>query len=106
MNKKNRIAKKVIKYKHLDETMYNLDKFFKLSKVKITNMDYIKSVDGGSKYRIRYKYGLNKLNPLTWVYIFIIISIETVIYLKDEVPSLVKMDSYSDFIKIKEDLNE
>lgn len=103
MKNKIKTVKKVIKYRRLNETMYKLDKLLKLSRVKIKNIDYIESIEGGSKYRVKYKYGLNKLNPLAWIYISIIISIETIIYLKDEIPSLISMGNYSDFINIKED---
>ena len=100
--KNKKIAKKIIKYRHLDETMYRLDKLLRLSRVKIKDIDYIESVEGGSKYRVKYKYGLNKLNPLAWIYILIIILIEVMNCLKDELPLLVSMSDYSEFIKIKE----
>ena len=101
--KNKKVVKKIIKYRHLNETMYKLDKLLKLSRAKIKNIDYIESVEGGSKYRVKYKYGLNKLNPLAWIYILIIVLIETIIYLKDKIPSLISMGDYSDFVNIKEE---
>lgn len=101
--KNKKIVKKIIKYRHLNETMYKLDKLLRLSRVKIKNIDYIESVEGGKKYRVKYKYGLNKLNPLAWIYILIIVLIEMINYLKDEFPSFVSMSDYSEFVRIEED---
>lgn len=101
--KNKKIVKKIIKYRHLHKIMYKLDKVLKLSRVKIKNMDYMESVEGSSKYKVKYKYGLNKFNPLAWIYVNIIALVETINYLKDEFPSLVSMSDYSEFIKIKEE---
>ncbi|WP_291566768.1 MULTISPECIES: hypothetical protein [unclassified Clostridium] len=103
--RKEKIAKKIIKFKHNNSIFYKFDKYLKLTKVKVNKLELIKAIEGGNLYRVHYKYGLNKWNPFTWI-IFIIPTFlrymyESIKEFSEDFQSL-KTDEYSETIKIKD----
>ncbi|HID0883042.1 TPA: hypothetical protein ACXDAY_004065 [Clostridium botulinum] len=103
--RKEKIAKKIIKFKHDSSTFYKFDKYLKITKVKINKLNLIELTKGESVYKIYYKHGLNKWNPFTWA-IVIIPSFLICIYegIKEAFEDLqsFKTDEYSETIKIKD----
>ncbi|NEZ47806.1 hypothetical protein FDF74_11500 [Clostridium niameyense] len=99
--KEKRKIKKIIKFKHNNSLFNNFDKYLKISRVKILKHEFVKNIDGGKIYKVRYKHGFNLWNPLTWIIIIIplmFISIwESFKEFKEDMQSLI----YFDEIKIK-----
>ncbi|NFH01340.1 hypothetical protein FC831_13815 [Clostridium botulinum] len=99
MNKK---IIKMLRYKHDTDNFYKIDKYLKISKINIKEIKEIKKINGGTNYRIKYKYGLNLLNPISWIFI-LCAWLGGVIEVSKEIFGDVGLDSsYSDVIKVKD----
>lgn len=96
-----RIAKKIIRFRHDNEWMHKLDKIFKITKVKIVESRFKEDIEGGKLYRVKYKYGLNLINPLSWIVIIIpVLAIAMFDAVKDILGDL-GSSTYSDDIRIR-----
>lgn len=96
-----RIAKKIIRFRLDTEWMYNLDKIFKITKVKIVESRFKEDIEGGKLYRVKYKYGLNLINPLSWIIVIIpILAIAMFDAVKDILEDL-GSSTYSDDVRIR-----
>lgn len=96
-----RITKKVIRFRHDNEWMYKLDKIFKITKVKIVESRFKEDIEGGKLYRVEYKYGLNLINPLSWIIVIIpVLAIAMFDAVKDILDDL-GSSTYSDDVRIR-----
>lgn len=95
MNIKKEIKKAII-YKHTTQEFYKLNKFLKLTNVKILSC---KEIENG--YKVAYKYGLNLLNPLSIIYILCICIYTCYDSIKDIITDVGK-DTYITELKLKE----
>lgn len=95
MNKRKLIKeiKKDIRKRHDNKSFYKIDKVLKITKIKILE---VKESRGGSFYDVEYKYGLNLINPFSWI-IIIIPGIFMAMYKgMEEIFKEVHLDSYTD----------
>ncbi|KIN80967.1 hypothetical protein [Clostridium botulinum] len=102
---KTKIAKKIIRYRHHSATFYKLDKYLKITKLKIIKLELIESENGANLYNVVYKKGINLWNPFTWIIVLIpsfIISIWEAIKEVVEDMGSFKTDTFSESIKIKD----
>lgn len=97
-----RITKKIIRFRHDNEWMYKLDKIFKITKVKIVESKFRKDIEGGKLYSVEYEYGLNLINPLSWIIIIVpVLTIAIFDAVKDILGDL-GSSTYSDDIRIRD----
>ena len=97
----NNKIKKIIRYRHGNSSFYKIDHCLKISRVKVKEIINQKKVDGGTEYFIEYDYGLNLINPLSWVFI-IIAFLDGIIELGKEIIDDFKMITYKEQIRIKD----
>lgn len=96
-----RVTKKAIRFRHDNEWMYKLDKIFKITKVKIVESIFKEDIEGGKLYRVEYKYGLNLINPLSWIIVIIpVLAIAIFDAVKDILGDL-GYSTYSDDVRIR-----
>lgn len=99
-----KIAKKIIRFKHSNKIFNSIDRYFKITKVKIISSELEKEIEGGKAYSVTYRYGLNFLNPISWIVTLLIIILLVYDALKEGLCGL-RASEYSDVIKIKEKEN-
>ncbi|HDK7165914.1 TPA: hypothetical protein PTW06_000996 [Clostridium botulinum] len=103
--RKEKIAQKIIKFRHDSSTFYKFDKYLKITTVEINKLELIEPTKGGNLYKVHYKPGLNKWNPFTWI-IVIIPSFLICMYegMKEALEDLQSFEDgeYSETIKIKD----
>lgn len=97
----NNKIKKIIRCRHGSSSFYKIDNCLKISRVKIREIINQKKIDGGTEYFIEYDYGLNLINPLSWVFI-IMAFLGGIIELGKEIIDDFKMTRYKEQIKIKD----
>lgn len=97
----NNKIKKIIRYRHGSSSFYKIDHCLKISRVKIREIINQKKIDGGTEYFIEYDYGLNLINPLSWVFI-IMAFLGGVIEVSKDIVDDFKMTRYKEQIKIKD----
>lgn len=78
-----------------------VDKYFKLTRTKITEINFRRELDDGRKlYRVKYNFGINVWNPLVWIFIIIPTLLIEIFKISKEILGDLKMSSYSDDISI------
>nr|WP_308545880.1 hypothetical protein [uncultured Lachnoclostridium sp.] len=97
----NNKIKKIIRYRHGNNSFYKIDHCLKISRIKIKEIINQKKIDGGTEYLIEYDYGLNLINPLSWVFIVIAI-LGGIIEVGKEIIDDLKMTTYKEQIRIKD----
>lgn len=89
-----------IRYKSETTWFYKIDKYLKLIKIKIVNIEEERETDDEINYRVEFKLGFNLINPLSWIYI-LICWIKEMIKVCKEAFEEIKFGTYIDTIKIK-----
>nr|DAF89809.1 MAG TPA: hypothetical protein [Siphoviridae sp. cteLh2] len=97
----NNKIKKIIRYRHGNNSFYKIDHCLKISRIKIKEIINQKKIDGGTEYLIEYDYGLNLINPLSWVFIVIAI-LGGIIEVGKTIIDDLKMTTYKEQIRIKD----
>lgn len=96
----NKTIKNQIRNSH--SRLSKIDKYFKLTRTKITEVDFRRELDDGRKmYRVKYKFGINAWNPLVWIFIIIPTLFIEIYKSIIEILGDLGMSSYSDDISIK-----
>ncbi len=98
MNKK---LKKIIRYRNDTSSFYKVDRYLKITKVNIKNIIKQERIDGGIKCLVDYEYGINLINPFSWIFI-ILGFLGGVIEVGKEIVEGFKMTRYRDDFKIKD----
>ncbi|APQ72988.1 hypothetical protein RSJ22_12210 [Clostridium botulinum] len=102
--RKEKIAKKIIKFRCLNSKVYKLDKYLKIIKVKINKLEFIESINEGKRYKVNYERGLNMWNPFSWITIivaFFMVLSEYMGEIMDDLKTL-KTENLTETIKIKD----
>lgn len=102
--RKEKIAKKIIKFRCLNSKVYKLDKYLKIIKVKINKLEFIESINEGKRYKVNYERGLNMWNPFSWIAIivaFFMVLSEYMGEIMDDLKTL-KTENLTETIKIKD----
>lgn len=95
-----RIIKKIIRHRHTNSSLYKVDKYLKFSRVKVKEASHKEEIEGGNKYRVKYQYGLNLLNPISWIFILYIIVMNFGEVLVEIIGDL-KASNYNDTISVR-----
>lgn len=78
-----------------------VDKYFKLTRTKITEINFRRELDDGRKlYRVKYNFGINIWNPLVWIFIVIPTVFVEISKVVMEILGDLGMRSYSDDMDI------
>ena len=96
-----RKAKKIIKFRHDSSMFYKFDKYLKISKIKINNIEPMKNIENGKVYKINYKHGFNLWNPITQLIIIFYLLVYVVVDLEEIFDSF-KSKDFSETFKIKD----
>lgn len=97
-----RKAKKIIKFRHDSSMFYKFDKYLKISKIKINNIEPMKNIENGKVYKINYKHGFNLWNPITWLIIIFYLLVHVVMDLEEIFEEFSNTEEYSGTFKIKD----
>ncbi|WP_307993056.1 hypothetical protein [uncultured Clostridium sp.] len=89
-----------IRYKSETTWFYKIDKYFKIIKIKIENIEEEKETDYVRRYKVAYKFGVNLINPFSWIYI-LFVWIRLISKATKELFEDIKFSTYVETIKIK-----
>ena len=97
-------AKKIIKFKTLNNPIFTLDKIFNFIKVDILELDYISDCENGVVSKVTYKKGLRLWHPVTWcifIVFFIMLLIQSIYENICDIARECTSEEYTDTIKLK-----
>lgn len=89
-----------IRYKSETTWFYKIDKYLKLIKIKIEDIEEEKETDYARRFRVKYKFGINLKNPFSWIYI-LFVWIRQIMKTTKELFEDIKFGTYVETIKIK-----
>lgn len=95
----NKTLKNKIRKSH--SSIGNIDRYLRLTRVKIKEVNFRRELDDGRKlYRVKYKFGINVWNPLSWIFIVIPTVFVEISKVVMEILGDLGMRSYSDDMDI------